>query len=60
MNPRIQISDVSVKVCFVGLPRQTVHARCRVSLQCVECRPQHSDADVVGERGLSARNGSPV
>jgi hypothetical protein len=27
MNPLVQISEVSVKVCFVGRPRQSVHSR---------------------------------
>jgi hypothetical protein len=36
MNPLMQISEVSVKVCFVAPPRQSIYSRCGVSLECDE------------------------
>jgi hypothetical protein len=50
MNPLMQISEVSVKVCFVGRPRQSVHAGGGIAFECEERRPQAVDADVVEER----------
>src|SRR5437879_210391 len=49
MNPLMQISEVSVKVCFVGRPRQPVHAGGSFALECQECFPEQIDADVVEE-----------
>src|SRR6185436_12546988 len=46
----MQISEVSVKVCFVGLPRQPVHTGGGVTLEREKCHPQQVDVDVVEER----------
>ena len=51
MNPCVQISEVSVKVCSVGLPRQPVHAGGGVALEREERLPEQIDAEVVEERG---------
>ena len=51
MNPRVQISEVSVKVCFVGLPRHAVHAGGGIALEREERHPQQIDVEVVEERG---------
>ena len=51
MNPLMQISEVSVKVCFVGPPRQSVYPRCGVFLEFEERLTKQVDADVVEERG---------
>jgi hypothetical protein len=50
MNPLMQISEVSVKVCFVGRPRQSVHAGGGIAFEREERRPKAVDADVVEER----------
>jgi hypothetical protein len=49
MNPLMQISEVSVKVCFVGRPRQPVQAGGSFALERPECFPEQIDADVVEE-----------
>ena len=51
MNPLMQISEVSVKVCFVGRPRQSVHPSGGIAFEREERHPQAVDADVVKERG---------
>ena len=51
MNPLMQISEVSVKVCFVGSPRQPINAGDGIALKRVERHPECLDADVVEERG---------
>ena len=51
MNPLVQISEVSVKVCFVGPPRQSIYPRCGVFLEFEERLSKQIDADVVEERG---------
>jgi hypothetical protein len=51
MNPLMQISEVSVKVCFVGPPRQSIDARGGIALKREERHPECIDADVVEERG---------
>ena len=51
MNPLMQISEVSVKVCFVGPPRQSIYSRCGVSLEFDERLTKPIDGDVVQERG---------
>jgi hypothetical protein len=51
MNPLMQISEVSVKVCFVGRPRQSIDARCSVFFKFEERLFEQVDADVVEERG---------
>src|SRR5260370_28251624 len=50
MYPLVQISEVSVKVCFVGWPCQSVHAGGSFALERPECFPKQIDADVVEER----------
>jgi hypothetical protein len=50
MNPLMQISEVSVKVCFVGPPHQSINAWGGVTLKREERHPEHVDADVVEER----------
>jgi hypothetical protein len=47
----MQISEVSVKVCFVGPPRQPVHAGCGIAFEREERLPEQIDAEVVEERG---------
>ena len=49
MNPLMQISEVSVKVCFVGRPRQSIHPGGGIAFESEERRPQAVDADVVEE-----------
>jgi hypothetical protein len=39
MSPLMQISEVSVKVCFVGRPRQSVHAGGGIAFEREERRP---------------------
>src|SRR5262245_41242848 len=51
MNPLVQISEVSVKVCFVGRPRQSIHPRGGLAFEREERHPQAVDADVVEECG---------
>jgi hypothetical protein len=51
MNPLMQISEVSVKVCFVGPPRQSIDAGGGIALKREERHPECIDADVVEERG---------
>src|ERR1700675_1438316 len=46
----MQISEVSVKVCRVVLPCQSVNTRCSLLLQIKEGPPQDVDADVMQER----------
>ena len=45
-----QISEVSVKVCFVGPPCQSIYSRCGVFLEFEERLTKQIDADVVEER----------
>jgi hypothetical protein len=47
----MQISEVSVKVCFVGPPRQPVHAGCGIAFEREERLLEQIDAEVVEERG---------
>jgi hypothetical protein len=47
----MQISEVSFKVYFVGLPRQPVHARCGIAFEREERLPEQIDAEMVEERG---------
>ena len=47
----MQISEVSVKVCFVGPPRHAVHTGGGVTLEREKRRPEQVDVDVVEERG---------
>src|SRR3989337_4513233 len=51
MNPCVQISEVAVKVCFVGLPRHAINTGGGITLERDECHPQRCDVDVVEERG---------
>src|SRR6202171_928187 len=46
----MQISEVSVKVCRVVRPCQSVNARCSLLLDIKEGPPQDVDADVMQER----------
>src|SRR5713101_7127711 len=46
----VQVSEVSVKVCRVVHPCQSVNARCSPLLQIEEGPPQNVDADVMQER----------
>ena len=50
MNPLMQISEVSLKVCFVGRPRQSINPGGGVAFDGEERHPQAVDADVVEER----------
>src|SRR5258708_24559378 len=49
MNPLVQISEVSVKVCFVGRPRQSIHPGGGIGFEREDRHPQAVDADVVEE-----------
>src|SRR5712671_5729883 len=51
MDPCMQISEVLLKVCRIGLPRQAVHASAGVALEHEERLPEQIDAEVVEERG---------
>jgi hypothetical protein len=51
MDPRGQISEVSVKVCLVAPPRDPVHAGSGIAFEREERIPEQVDADVVEERG---------
>src|SRR6202158_187890 len=51
MDPCMQISEVSLKVCRIGLPRQPVHPGGGVALEHEERFPEQIDAEVVEERG---------
>jgi hypothetical protein len=50
MDPRVQISEVSVKVCRVVVPRHAIDAGRRALLQREERGAQDVDADVMQER----------
>src|SRR5258705_11224691 len=50
MDPCMQISEVSFKVCRIDLPRQPVHPGGRVALEHEERLPEQIDAEVVEER----------
>jgi hypothetical protein len=49
MNPLMQISEVSLKVCFIGGPGQSINTRGGVAFAGEERHPQAVDADVVKE-----------
>src|ERR1700692_2568853 len=51
MDPCMQISEVLLKVCCIGLPRQPVHPGGGVALEHEERLPEQIDAEVVEERG---------
>src|SRR5260370_18797623 len=51
MDPCVQISEVSLKVCRIGLPRQPVNPGGGVALEHEERLPEQIDAEVVEERG---------
>src|SRR3954451_22412255 len=51
MEPVVQISEVSVKVCLVVLPGQPVHPRRGGPLEIEERHSEQVEADVVEERG---------
>ena len=51
MHPRVQITEVALKVCSVGAPRQVVHARGGVALERQKRFPEEVDAEVVEECG---------
>ena len=40
MNPLMQISEVSVKVCFVGPPSQSINAGGRIAFEREERHPE--------------------
>jgi hypothetical protein len=46
----MQISEVSVKVCCIGLPCQSVYAGSRFTLEGEKRFPEEIDADVVQKR----------
>jgi len=45
MNPLMQISEVSVKVCFVGPPRQSIYSRCGIFFEFEERLFEEINAD---------------
>jgi hypothetical protein len=45
----MQISEISVKVCLVGLPRYAINTGGGITLERVECHTQRCDVDVVEE-----------
>jgi hypothetical protein len=51
VEPSVQLLDPSIKVRFVGPPRQPVDARRSISLEREERCPQHRHAEMVEERG---------
>src|ERR1700680_4937493 len=50
MDPCMQISEVSFKVCRIGLPRQPGHPGGGVALEHEERLPEQIDVEVVEER----------
>lgn len=50
VNARVQISEVSVKVCRVVTPRHLIHADSGFLLQAEESRAECFDGDMVQER----------
>jgi hypothetical protein len=50
-NPCVQVLEIALEVCFVGLTRQSVHAGCCVLLKLAERLSQQFGADEVEERG---------
>src|ERR1700692_2340697 len=51
MDPCVQINELSLKVCRIGLSRQPVRSRGGVALEHEERLPEQIDAEVVEERG---------
>src|SRR5262245_62384175 len=51
LDPREQISEVSLKVCLVALPRQAVHPWSGIALKREERFPKRIGIDMVEERG---------
>jgi len=51
MNPRVQISEVSVKVCLVGPPRHAIHPGGGIAFEREERLPQQVNIDMVEECG---------
>src|SRR5262245_5155876 len=51
MHPRVQSSEVTLKVCSVGPPCQVVHAWGSIALEREERFPEQVDAKMVEERG---------
>src|SRR6266404_958795 len=51
MDPCMQVSEVSLTVCRIGLPRHPVHPGRGVALEHEERLPEQIDAEVVEERG---------
>src|SRR5215467_3895839 len=50
VDPRMQVLKLALEVCFVGLTRQSAHARSRVLLKLAERLSEQFRADVVEER----------
>src|SRR5215510_11472606 len=46
----MQISEVSVKVCFVGPPRQPVHSGSGIAFEREKRFPEHVHAEMMEER----------
>src|SRR5260221_12606991 len=51
MDPCVQISEVLLKVCRIGLPRQPVHPGGSIALEHEERLPEQIDAEGMEERG---------
>jgi hypothetical protein len=51
MDPCMQISEVSFKVCGVDLPRSIVHAGSGIAFEREKRCPEEVDAEVVVESG---------
>jgi hypothetical protein len=47
----VQVREPGLKVCFVVLPRQSVHSGSGIAFEREERHPQQVEADVVEERG---------
>jgi hypothetical protein len=43
----MQVSEVSLQILLIFLPRLTVYPRSRIPVQPVECRCEQFDVDVV-------------
>jgi hypothetical protein len=51
MKPCVQVRDITIEVCLVGLPCQPIHSGCGILLELKECRLKISQAEVMQERG---------
>ncbi len=58
MNSAIEIRELGLEVLSIVLPCDTIHARCRTSLECKVRPSQKVDINMVEERGDHTRAGT--